>query len=120
MSLVKCKECGADISSDAAACPHCGKPLAPTVRPKPQQKTSGCLVILLAIVVIGIIASIDGKKERVERTMHANSMFAQGRFCEAVQGLYSPVPRSAERGENEAGLSQLRHNRKELLKVDHE
>lgn len=25
MSLIKCPECGKEISSDAASCPHCGK-----------------------------------------------------------------------------------------------
>lgn len=25
MTLIKCKECGKEISKDAEACPHCGK-----------------------------------------------------------------------------------------------
>jgi predicted amidophosphoribosyltransferase len=33
MSLIKCTECGQDISTEAPVCPHCGKPnlsIAPT------------------------------------------------------------------------------------------
>jgi len=26
MALIKCSECGKEISSDAVSCPHCGKP----------------------------------------------------------------------------------------------
>ena len=27
MSLIKCPECGKEISTEAASCPHCGYPL---------------------------------------------------------------------------------------------
>ena len=27
MALIKCKECGKEISKDAKICPHCGKKL---------------------------------------------------------------------------------------------
>ena len=27
MALTKCEKCGGDVSSEAAACPHCGAPL---------------------------------------------------------------------------------------------
>ena len=41
MSLIKCKECGKEISSKAAACPHCGAE---------PYKRSGCLIAFLAII----------------------------------------------------------------------
>jgi hypothetical protein len=31
MALIKCSECGKDVSSRAKACPHCGFPLEPTL-----------------------------------------------------------------------------------------
>ena len=48
MAMKKCKECGAEISSSAKTCPHCGK----------KQKYTG-LVIFIAIIVIffGIIVA---------------------------------------------------------------
>ncbi len=27
MALIKCSECGKEISSEAKVCPHCGKPI---------------------------------------------------------------------------------------------
>jgi hypothetical protein len=45
MSLIICKECHAEISSDAKVCPHCGKRL----------KLSGCAIFVLVIISIFII-----------------------------------------------------------------
>lgn len=49
MAMIKCKECGKEISNKAEACPSCGA--------KPY-KPSGCLVVFLAVVLIGIFGSI--------------------------------------------------------------
>jgi hypothetical protein len=73
MALIKCRECGNQVSTEAATCPHCGAPqrvvppqLPPTIvvqhQPPPPQKKgigffSGCLIVLLALVTIGIISS---------------------------------------------------------------
>lgn len=53
MALVKCKECGAEISSDAKACPRCGK--------SAPKRTSGCAMTVAAVLGIGFIASIAGQ-----------------------------------------------------------
>ena len=45
MSLIICKECKQEISSDAKVCPHCGKRL----------KLSGCVFTLIVIVSFWII-----------------------------------------------------------------
>ena len=29
MALIKCSECGKDVSSNALSCPHCGNPIKP-------------------------------------------------------------------------------------------
>lgn len=56
MALIKCKECGKEISSNAPTCPHCG-----TVRFAQPKKTSGCAIaaaVLVGVpVLIGIFAS---------------------------------------------------------------
>lgn len=44
MALKKCKECGAEISSDAKTCPKCGKTLTPS----------------LGFIILGIILFISG------------------------------------------------------------
>lgn len=38
MALINCRECGKQISDQAASCPHCGAPLKAT--PAPQQNTA--------------------------------------------------------------------------------
>ncbi|MCB5261734.1 MAG: hypothetical protein LHW64_02495 [Candidatus Cloacimonetes bacterium] len=45
MAMIRCKECGAEISSSASQCPRCGK-----------KRTSGCSMAVL--VVLGIFVSI--------------------------------------------------------------
>lgn len=49
MSLIKCPECGKDISDEAKACPNCGHPL------QPKSKKKSPLIIVLAIIG-GVIA----------------------------------------------------------------
>src|SRR5437867_1919166 len=36
MALVKCPDCGRDVSTAAAACPQCGRPMAAVAPPQPQ------------------------------------------------------------------------------------
>lgn len=37
MSLVTCEDCGHQVSDKAAACPQCGRPMAPVVQPPPPE-----------------------------------------------------------------------------------
>ena len=48
--LIKCKDCGHDISKKAAACPNCGRKL--------KAKTSGCAWLALTVIVFTVIALI--------------------------------------------------------------
>jgi len=69
LALIKCDECGNQVSSNAQACPHCGAPIggstAPpiggfrkgiTTRPDfwhdPNVGCIGCFVIVLIIAII--------------------------------------------------------------------
>lgn len=54
MAMIKCKECGSEISSKAEACPKCGAK-------RKKRSGLGCLfvVILLFIVFGAIINSVD-------------------------------------------------------------
>lgn len=46
MALVKCPECGGQVSDTAPACPHCG------AARKVKAKTSGCAWLALIFIVI--------------------------------------------------------------------
>lgn len=55
--MVKCPECGHDISSDAQACPSCGKPLAGVVTIAATavsnlRRNGVALVLLLALLAV--------------------------------------------------------------------
>lgn len=53
MALLKCHECGNNVSTEAKACPSCGAPVK-----KQQQETSaagGCLVIIVVVGIVGYL-----------------------------------------------------------------
>ena len=59
MALIKCRECGNEVSSEAPACPHCGIPV-PAGRVR--RVLRGCLLAIgyyhLVIIIIAIVAVI--------------------------------------------------------------
>ncbi len=56
MAMINCRECGADISSEAKACPHCG---CPSKEKKQLPKLSKKMVqILSACVAVGLIIAL--------------------------------------------------------------
>jgi len=50
MSLIHCKECGREISSEAKACPHCGAPI--------KKEGLGCLSLIGIVVGLGFVALV--------------------------------------------------------------
>lgn len=52
MALVKCKECGNQVSTDAKACPSCGA--------KPPKKTSMLTWIIAGFFAVSIAVSMSG------------------------------------------------------------
>ena len=59
MALTTCRECGGQISSEAAACPHCGNQLKQPASSGFTKLGLGCLVILgLAIAAPFVTALI--------------------------------------------------------------
>lgn len=61
MALIKCRECGKEISTDAKACPHCGA--------KPPYRPSLAFVLIAGLLVVfGIKASIDSGRPAPAKT----------------------------------------------------
>ena len=63
MTLVKCTECGRDISSNATSCPHCGNPMRQSEPQKIRtsedsftKRSRGCgdLILYGPIILIAI------------------------------------------------------------------
>jgi hypothetical protein len=99
MALVKCAECGAQVSEQATACPHCG---APRAAEAPKKKQVGCLTSLAAIA--GVLIVISWITSTVEDAKTRRSAEAAR---EAVQDRAEKV--RAEFSANKAAiLSELR------------
>jgi predicted nucleic acid-binding Zn ribbon protein len=60
MPLIKCPACGKDVSTQAAACPSCGHPLAKSDANKPQNKSrlGGLLAILLIVIAVAVVLNL--------------------------------------------------------------
>jgi hypothetical protein len=79
MSMIQCKECHKEISSDARACPHCGKKL----RGSSLLVILGCVIGFL--VIIGIIADSSETKTTVKEghpklTVGENAVLSEDGF----------------------------------------
>lgn len=66
MALIKCPECGKEISDKATACPSCGCPLnltteaenaakASSIAPPKKKKGHGCLITVIVFLVLSAI-----------------------------------------------------------------
>lgn len=65
MALVRCPDCGSEVSDSAPACPRCGRPIAaaraaaPREGPFLQTLNAGCVVVLISILVILALVLIE-------------------------------------------------------------
>jgi len=77
MALIKCKECGKEISSEAGACPNCGH--------KKPKATSGVTWVIAGLIMIGVVGAIwdSGEKEDREAARLA-AMTPEQRASEAT------------------------------------
>jgi len=74
MPLVTCPDCGKQVSDQAPACPHCGRPLrtpqkgpatAPmqvTIKRKTSRATWGCFVLMALGVVLYVVVDSTGPR----------------------------------------------------------
>lgn len=60
MSMIKCPECGKEVSDKAYACPSCGSPVSPKTEPTPKKegKKLTVIVIVILIIFISIVSSV--------------------------------------------------------------
>ncbi|MBQ3265218.1 MAG: zinc-ribbon domain-containing protein [Ruminococcus sp.] len=54
MALIKCPECGKEISNEAKACPHCGKPI-PREKGKLFYKSINFWIVMAAVLLVAIM-----------------------------------------------------------------
>ena len=77
MALIACAECGKEISDKAAACPHCGAPVAAVAQAEPPtEKKSGPklwlwipLGLVAAFFLFGAVLPKDEAKSRARQVI---------------------------------------------------
>lgn len=85
MAMIKCKECGKEISDKAVNCPNCGCPITPimqqTVQPVIQQKPKkkgSCLATILIVfgilIFIGVITPSSGDKDKEKQSAQIDNI----------------------------------------------
>ncbi len=102
MSLVLCTECRKPVSTDAAVCPHCGKPAPQPPRPRPGALDSaaraalgtrisvkGVLIAIAAIVILAVISSIQefNRNAKMESQRNAAVTAAKQRDSARLRNL---------------------------------
>ena len=56
MALIKCSECGHEVSDKASVCPNCGNPIQIVGKKHSATYIKAALFVLLAVVVLGSIS----------------------------------------------------------------
>jgi len=85
MALIKCKECGKEISSDAKICPHCGKELQKSSILTKEYGCGGCLAAIVLIIILFIaINAITNRPPSVKTIEVQKIIGAQCSECETI------------------------------------
>lgn len=92
MALIKCKECGADVSSKAQTCPNCGVKVA---------KKNGLFSVFLAFVIFVSIISIWGNSDDKGEKVNQVSESALGNADSNTQSPENEKTNSVEKVEEQ-------------------
>ena len=78
MALIICRECGKEISDQAASCPYCGCPVGENQNVQQEEVTSvnlkaGNMKKVLAIA--GVVVAVRIKRRRRKNLLHMRRQF---------------------------------------------
>ena len=59
MSMIKCTECGNDISDKATSCPHCGCPMDAILRAEKAKSGKRTMIFALAILCVLVLVAVS-------------------------------------------------------------
>ncbi len=101
MALIKCKECGKEISSEAPTCPGCGTPI------KTPRKGLGCggifIIIFIGIIVLYYIGDAVVKSTTPTQKKYTSKIIS------------TPSPTRDEVGEHIEKYRRLQPERKKFI-----
>lgn len=95
MALIKCRECGSEVSSKAKACPQCGAQV--------RRDGLGCGSLLFVLFVVVLLAGVLGEDESstsveggdvpVDAVCESDSCLADKYMVDAVVACKRPIER---------------------------
>ena len=58
MPIITCADCGNQVSDHATACPHCGRPIAPTQIEATAKRWKAIELVGAALLAIGLLIQV--------------------------------------------------------------
>lgn len=108
MAMTKCKECGAEISTKADACPQCGAK---------RKKSSGCAVVVLIVLVVFVITIVAGNSGNNTSNHSSAASSASSDSSTTTAKTPDPAAEFAKQNEDVAQIEQrLKDNSQQLKK----
>ena len=97
MGMVKCRECGKDVSNEAKTCPHCG-----VATPAPESKFGLYVKLGLgAVLVIAMVRCISDQEDRKSQA------FAEKQRIEALKTPEQRAREDAEKAKKESDFQSV-------------
>ena len=85
MALIACKECNQSVSTEAAACPHCGAPQPRTVPPPlPSPAKEDAIYSDNAVVVTNMRVIIGGATYALRNVTSVKMLFSPPRLVKPI------------------------------------
>ena len=81
--MIKCPECGKEVSSEAKSCPNCGKPITK------KNKHLGCLIGILVAIIIGVIIGLYNRsvsEDYIDTTKSSSPSYNQNQILSKTLG----------------------------------
>lgn len=78
MAMIKCRECGKEISSRAEACPYCGAKTRFGMHEAEKKQTSVAAVILILVSVVGTIIFFSALMTMMQDIKNYDNPWASG------------------------------------------
>src|ERR1700732_1078197 len=118
MALVKCPDCGSQISTEATACPKCGRPCTAAPAAPVRKKTSTFTWVILGLIAFGIFGSVVSKcqQDREAQTQAAAEQARREKLTPEERAEEDKQRAAAEESKRKAAAEAAQTSRKPVSK----